>query len=222
MVGLLNGLGGGASTLVAVGECWRLMAQPAVPLLDSLLTTLLGMLIGAITLTGSFVAFGKLQGIITGAPVIFPLQQSLNGVLLLAFLAGGADMPVVTSLLNAFSGLAASAVGFVFANQALIIAGALVGASGLILTRIMCSAMNRSLANVLFSGFGTGDGAAGVAESAGTEQRVRAIDAEEGAVIIAHARLVITMPGYGMAAAQAQHAVCELAEQLERRGIDVK
>jgi NAD(P) transhydrogenase subunit beta len=255
MVGLLNGLGGGASTLVAVGECWRLTAQPAVLPLDALITTLLGMLIGAITLTGSLVAFGKLQSVITSAPVIFPLQQSLNGALLLAFLAGGvyllrgpldaavvlillgialvlgvllvlpvggADMPVVISLLNSFSGLAASAVGFVFANQALIIAGALVGASGLILTRIMCQAMNRSLANVLFGGFGSGDKPAGVPARAETELRVRAIDAEEGAVILAYARSVVIVPGYGMAAAQAQHAVRGLAEQLERRGSDVK
>ena len=227
MVGLLNGLGGGASTLVAVGECWRLMAQPAGLPLDTLLTTLLGVLIGAITLTGSLVAFGKLQGVITSAPVIFPLQQSLNGVLLLAFLVGGAylihgpldaaivlillgmalllgvllvlpvggaDMPVVISLLNASSGLAASAVGFVFANQVLIIAGALVGASGLILTRIMCQAMNRSLANVLFSGFGSGDRPTGVSVPSGTELCVRAIDADEGAVILAYARSVIIVP----------------------------
>jgi NAD(P) transhydrogenase subunit beta len=255
MVGILNGLGGGASTLVAVGELWRLQALAAAWPLSTLLTTLLAMLIGGVTLTGSLIAVGKLHHLITSAPVTFPLQQPLNAVLFLAFIVGavyltrgpggttvvltligvvcilgvllvlpvgGADMPVVISLLNACSGLAASAMGFALANQALIVAGALVGASGLILTQLMCKAMHRSLANVLFSGFGTGDRPAGAGLEAGTETRMRSIDAEEAAMLLAYARSVIIVPGYGMAAAQAQHAVRELAEQLEARGIDIK
>jgi len=231
------------------------MALTSLISIGTLFAGLIGLLIGAVTFSGSLIAFGKLQGLITGAPVTFPLQQPLNALLLLAFLAGagflihgpldaaivlalggialllgillvlpigGADMPVVISLRNSFSGLAASAVGFVFTNHALIIAGALVGASGVILTRIMCRAMNRSLANVLFSGFGTGDQLTGVAMPGRADLRVRAIIAEEGAMILAYARSVIIVPGYGMAAAQAQHVVRELAEQLAKRGIDVK
>jgi NAD(P) transhydrogenase subunit beta len=255
MVGLLNGLGGGASTLVAIGECWRLMGQAGTPPLNTLLTSLIGMLIGGVTFTGSLVAYGKLQGLISAAPWTFRRQHALNGGLLLAFLAGtayllrgpldaivilallgialllgvllvapigGADMPVVISLLNSFSGLAAGAVGFVFSNHALIIAGALVGASGMILTRIMCKAMNRPLANVLFGGFGTADRSAELGGPARADLRIRAIEREEGAMLLAYARSVIIVPGYGMAAAQAQHAVRELAQLLETRGIDVK
>ena len=134
---------------------------------------------------------------------------------------GGADMPVVISLLNSFSGLAASAAGFVVNNNILIVSGALVGASGLILTQIMCKAMNRSLTNVLFEAFGVGDMAAG-AITAGGDKPVRSIDAEEGAMMMAYARSVIVVPGYGMAAAQAQHSVRDLATQLEKHGVDVK
>jgi NAD(P) transhydrogenase subunit beta len=255
MVGLLNGLGGGASMLVVMSEFWRLTRVPHAIPLDTMLTIIPGLLIGAVTFTGSLVAFAKLQGIMSGAPVTFPRQQPINALFLLMFLAGsvymlsgagdwrlflglgglalvlgvlfvlpigGADMPVVISLLNAFSGMAASAVGFVLLNQVLIVAGALVGASGVILTQIMCKAMNRSLLSILAGGFGTGDRPAGAERAPGSARPVHAIDPEEGAMILASAHSVVIVPGYGMAAAQAQHAVRELAEQLVQRGIDVK
>jgi len=254
MVGLFNGFGGVASALVAVGEFWRLMGISEAMPLNSSFTIVLSVLIGGVTFTGSLIAFGKLQGIVSGSPITFPGQQPVNGALLVIFLLGGlyllvspasplvfliitlvslvlgvlfvipiggADMPVVISLLNSFSGLAASAAGFVVNNNVLIVSGALVGASGLILTQIMCKAMNRSLANVLFSAFGVGDMAAGAIEGAG-DKTVRSIDAEEGAMMMAYARSVIVVPGYGMAAAQAQHSVRDLATQLENHGVDVK
>lgn len=254
MVGLFNGFGGGASALVAIGAFWRLVGAPHAVPLDTTLTMILGVLIGGVTFTGSMIAFGKLQGLMPGSPVTFPMQQPLNALLLVAFLVGGvylmavlidpaiflalvgislilgilfvipiggADMPVVISLLNSFSGLAASAAGFVVKNNMLIVAGSLVGAAGLILTNIMCKAMNRSLANVLFSAFGVGELAAGTTAATG-EKTVRSIDAEEAAMVLAYARSAIIVPGYGMAAAQAQHAVRDLAEQLEKRGVEVK
>lgn len=257
MVGLLNGLGGAASALVAIGEFWRLLnASETVPL-DAIVTMILGVLIGGVTLTGSFVAVAKLQGLISGKPITFPLQQPLNAVLLISFLVGsgylfvapenqsvflalvgvssllgilfvlpigGGDMPVVISLLNSLSGLAASAAGFVVMNNMLIIAGALVGASGLILTDIMCKAMNRTLPGVLFGAFGGGGGAPSAAggDSDQGDKVVRSIGAEEGAMMLGYARNVVIVPGYGMAVAQAQHAVRELADQLERLGVEVK
>jgi NAD(P) transhydrogenase subunit beta len=136
---------------------------------------------------------------------------------------GGGDMPVVISLLNSLSGVAAAAAGFVVMNNMLIIAGALVGASGLILTEIMCKAMNRSLFSVLFSAFGTGSSSGGGGASGGaTDQSVRSIDPEEGAMMLGYARSVVIVPGYGMAVAQAQHSVRELSDQLEKMGVDVK
>lgn len=256
MVGLLNGLGGAASALVAVGEFWRLIdtSQP-IPL-DANISILLDVFIGGITFTGSMIGFAKLQGLISGSPITFPLQQPINALLLVGFVVGsgyllvepenlpvflalvgvslllgilfvipigGGDMPVVISLLNSLSGVAASAAGFVVMNNMLIIAGALVGASGLILTQIMCKAMNRSLVSVLFGSFGKA-GASGDKKGAGTEQdkTVRSIDAEEGAMMLGYARSVVIVPGYGMAVAQAQHSVRELGDQLERMGVDVK
>ncbi|MFN3360423.1 MAG: NAD(P)(+) transhydrogenase (Re/Si-specific) subunit beta [Pseudanabaenaceae cyanobacterium] len=252
MVGFLNGLGGLASSLVAVGEYWRLTHSGTdIPIVVGI-SILLSVLIGNVTFTGSMVAFAKLQGILPGTPIKFVGQQWVNGALLVGFVLGsgwllfqpdlwifltinlialvvgillvvpigGGDMPVVISLLNSFSGLAGSAAGFVVMNNILIVAGALVGASGLILTQIMCKAMNRSLLNVLFSGFGSV-----TAEGAATEQSqgtVRQIDAEEAAMIMGYARSVVIVPGYGMAVAQAQHAVRELAEALEKLGVDVK
>lgn len=255
MVGILNGLGGAASALVAMGEFWRLVTTGAALTPSSLITILLGVLIGGITLTGSLVAFAKLQGLIPGSPVRFPLQQALNALLVIAFLAGsaylfidssqlglfwgltavasvigvlmvipigGADMPVVVSLLNSLSGVAASAAGFVVGNSMLIIAGALVGASGLILTQIMCKAMNRSLLNVLFSGFGSAPAAVSGGGASGASQPVKTLEAEEGAMMLGYAKSVVIIPGYGMAVAQAQHSVKELADQLERLGVEVK
>ena len=256
MVGLLNGLGGSASALVAVAEFWRLLDTSQPIGLDVNISMLLDVFIGGITFTGSTVAFAKLQGILKGTPITYPLQQPLNILLLVAYIVGsgflivdpynlpvflgivgvslllgvlfvipigGGDMPVVISLLNSLSGLAAAAAGFVVMNNMLIIAGALVGASGLILTQIMCKAMNRSLFSVLFSAFGTdgGGGAAGATGGA-SDQVVRSIDAEEGAMMLGYARSVVIVPGYGMAVAQAQHGVRELADQLERMGVDVK
>ncbi|WGV24006.1 NAD(P)(+) transhydrogenase (Re/Si-specific) subunit beta [Halotia branconii] len=255
MVGLLNGLGGAASALIAVAEFWRLMGTSQPIPLDVNISMLLDVLIGGVTLTGSFLAFAKLQGLISGTPITFPFQQPFNLLLLGAYLVGsayliitpdslpiflgvvavslvlgvmfvipigGGDMPVVISLLNSLSGVAAAAAGFVVMNNMLIIAGALVGASGLILTEIMCKAMNRSLFSVLFSAFGSA--AAGGGGAAGTigDQTVRSIDPEEGAMMLGYARNVVIVPGYGMAVAQAQHSVRELADQLERMGVDVK
>lgn len=255
MVGLLNGLGGLASALVAVAEFWRLIdASQPIPL-DANVSMLLDVFIGGVTFTGSMVAFAKLQGLISGSPITFPLQQPFNILLLISFVVGsgyllvspenvplflgvvtvslllgvlfvipigGGDMPVVISLLNSLSGVAASAAGFVVMNNMLIIAGALVGASGLILTQIMCKAMNRSLFSVLFGAFGTGGAASGGAGAEQTEKNVRSIDPEEGAMMLGYARSVVIVPGYGMAVAQAQHSVRELADQLERMGVDVK
>ena len=255
MVGLLNGLGGAASALVAVAEFWRLLNSSAPIPLDVNISMLLDVLIGGVTFTGSFLAFAKLQGLISGSPITFPFQQPFNLLLLGTYLAGsaylivtpdslpvflavvavslvlgvmfvipigGGDMPVVISLLNSLSGIAAAAAGFVVMNNMLIIAGALVGASGLILTEIMCKAMNRSLFSVLFSAFGSGSTVAGTAAGGAVDQTVRSIDPEEGAMMLGYARSVVIVPGYGMAVAQAQHSVRELADQLERMGVDVK
>jgi NAD(P) transhydrogenase subunit beta len=255
MVGLLNGLGGAASALVAVAEFWRLLQHAEAVPLDANISMLLDVLIGGVTFTGSMIAFAKLQGIMSGSPITFPLQQPINALLLgsyvvgsafllmephnlTAFLGivavslvlgvmfvipiGGGDMPVVISLLNSFSGLAAAAAGFVVMNNMLIIAGALVGASGIILTEIMCKAMNRSLISVLFGAFGSGGSAVAGGGSGITDTTVRSIDAEEGAMMLGYARSVVIVPGYGMAVAQAQHSVRELADQLERMGVEVK
>lgn len=254
MVGLLNGFGGAASMLVAMGEFWRYLYIPESLPVDSNVVVLLGVLIGGITLTGSLVAFAKLQELMTGAPITFPLQQPVNAFLFLGFLAGsgyllvypedpkvflvlvalslilgvmfvipigGGDMPVVISLLNSYSGIAAAVAGFIVMNNMLIIAGALVGASGIILTQIMCKAMNRSLLNVLFAAFGTGGGTS-AGSGSNIEKVVRSIDPEESAMMLGYARSVVIVPGYGMAVAQAQHAVRELADQLDRLGVEVK
>ncbi|HJR62984.1 MAG TPA: NAD(P)(+) transhydrogenase (Re/Si-specific) subunit beta [Gemmatimonadaceae bacterium] len=269
MVALLNGFGGGASALVAAAEFNLLMrrvsdayaADPSaatIPL-DVSVSTMLAMLIGAVTFTGSMVAFAKLQELMTGRAVVFPLQKTVNLTIFLGILAlatylvvsfarpdvafahpaifvamavlslalgvllvvpiGGADMPVVISLLNSYSGMAGAAAGFVLHNNVLIISGALVGASGIILTQIMCRAMNRSLTNVLFGAFGAQAGTQAIATG---DRTVRSVTPEDAAVMLAYARSVIVVPGYGLAVAQAQHTVRELAALLEKRGIDVK
>jgi NAD(P) transhydrogenase subunit beta len=255
MVGIFNGLGGGASALVAIAEFWRLLSTGEPLSLTSLIVIILGVLIGGVTLTGSFVAFAKLQELLPGAPILFPLQQSFNALLLAGFLGGslyfclepgnlavffglvavslvlgvlfvipigGGDMPVVISLLNSYSGLAAAAAGFVVNNNMLIVAGALVGASGIILTNIMCKAMNRSIASVLFGGLGAEVAGSGGSAGAQANQTVKSIDAEECAMMLGYARSVAIIPGYGMAVAQAQHAVRELADRLEKLGVEVK
>ena len=255
MVGLLNGLGGAASALVGIGEFWRLLSTGEPVTLYATITIILGVLIGGVTLTGSLVAFAKLQGLLPGAPTTFPLQQPVNALILIGFLAaggyliatpgnlsiflglvaislvlgvlfvipiGGGDMPVVISLLNSYSGLAASAAGFVVMNNMLIIAGALVGASGIILTQIMCKAMNRSIASVLFGAFGSSGSVSVAGGSGSSDQTVKSVDAEEAAMMLGYARNVVIVPGYGMAVAQAQHAVRELADQLDKLGVEVK
>lgn len=253
MVGLLNGLGGAASALVAIAEFYRLLLEGSVPI-PATVTAILGSLIGGITFSGSFVAFAKLQGLISGKPMSLPGQKLINILLFGLFIAGsvvllvtpgsniflgitgislilglflvlpigGGDMPVVISLLNSLSGLAASAAGFVVMNNMLIVAGALVGASGLILTEIMCKGMNRTLSNVLFSAFGGGATGSGGVAADGTEKSYRQVDAEAGAMMLGYARSVVVVPGYGMAVAQAQHSVRELADQLTSRGVEVK
>jgi NAD(P) transhydrogenase subunit beta len=251
LVSVFNAVGGGAAALVGVHDYMRLAdAGHGVP--GSItITTVLDVIIGAVTFTGSVIAAGKLQGVITSAPVTFPGARLVN--LLLAVVAvagggyligapgvpvlviviaaslvfgvsmvmpiGGADMPVVISLLNAFTGTAVAMAGFVIGNWAMIIAGALVGASGGILTKLMADAMNRSIPNIIVGGFGTGDTAAAALPGAGSD--VRAIEADDAAIQLAYASKVIIVPGYGLAAAQAQHAVAELAEVLESRGIEV-
>ncbi|MDE0446419.1 MAG: NAD(P)(+) transhydrogenase (Re/Si-specific) subunit beta [Spirochaetaceae bacterium] len=215
-------------------------------------TIYLAILIGGITFTGSIIAWGKLSGAVTQKPVLFTGQNVVNFLILLAILVGavwftvspdqywiavvatgvalllgimvvipigGADMPVVISLLNSYSGLAACAAGFVIRNNLLIITGALVGASGIILTSIMCKAMNRSLGNVLFSGFGAAGGSSGGSAIEGEAKPMQASDAY---YILEAASSVVVIPGYGMAVAQAQHAVRELAEMLEHNGTEVK
>lgn len=255
MVGLFNGFGGAASTLVAAGEYWRSLSLATTPTPTTTLMILLGAFVGGVTFAGSMVAFGKLQGWLREQPLSFPWQQPLHALCLLGLVAasvwlllapshswlcvsvvgltlllgglfvcpiGAADMPVVISLLNACSGVAASLTGFVIANTLLIVAGALVGASGLILTQIMCRAMNRSLLHVLFGTFGSRMATSGAVVTAAGDAVVHAIDAEEGAMMLAYARQVIIVPGYGMAVAQAQHVVRELAELLKGRGVVLK
>ena len=252
LVGIFNGLGGGASGVVAAAEFFRLGGGTLG--LDTGITIFLSTLIGALTLSGSFIAFGKLQRFISGAPLTFPFSRTLNAVLFLAILViagmqvtgeatvtmylvltglalllgillvtpiGGADMPVVVSLLNSYSGLAASAAGFVLGNMILIISGALVGAAGLILTNLMCRAMNRSLANVAFGAFGAAD-STGARITPGEGKSVRDVDAEQAAMVLAYAQSVIIVPGYGLAVAQAQHDIRKLSDLLQERGVQVK
>ena len=216
----------------------------------SLIEMSLGVAIGAITFTGSVVAFTKLQGLVSGAPVVFPQQHLLNAVLgallillivwfaiseshaafwgitFLAFLLGvliiipigGADMPVVISMLNSYSGWAAAGIGFTLGNIALIITGALVGSSGAILSYIMCKGMNRSFFSVILGGFG---GETAVATSGGEERPVKQGSAEDAAFIMKNSAKVIIVPGYGMAVAQAQHALREMADELKAEGVEV-
>ncbi len=254
MVAVFNGLGGAASALVAAAEIVRQVGAGSLPSPFVSVPIVAGTVIGALTLTGSLIAFAKLQELMTGRPVVFPGQRVLNGLLALGLLAlatsvvaqpqdltiywglfalsallgvmlvvpiGGADMPVVISLLNSYSGLAACATGFILENQVLIISGSLVGASGIVLTRIMCKAMNRSLANVLFGAFG-GEIAAQAAGVTAARGSVKSGSPDDAAVILDAARSVIIVPGYGLAVAQAQHAVRELSDLLLQRGTQVR
>jgi NAD(P) transhydrogenase subunit beta len=218
----------------------------------SLVEMSLGTAIGAITFTGSLVAFAKLQGLVTGAPLVFPLQHPLNALLgilivlvgawfamtgdpasfwglvllslalgfLLIVPIGGADMPVVISMLNSYSGWAACGIGFTLGNNLLIVTGALVGSSGAILSYIMCKGMNRSIFNVILGGFGT-EGGASPAGGAKEQRPVKSGSAEDAAFIMRNASKVIIVPGYGMAVAQAQHALREMADLLKAEGAQI-
>ena len=262
MVALFNGAGGGAAALVAFLEFARSFQGYPVEL-GPTIATFLGLIIGAVSFSGSGIAFGKLQGVITPRAFRYPGQQAVTGLLVLAMVLlaaaillsgrtgvfavapgtflvaiaivalvfgvalvmpiGGADMPVVISLLNAYTGLAVAMAGFTLSNQLLIVAGTLVGASGTILTRLMSKAMNRSLGNVLFGAFGAAT-TAGVTAAAGADdgRSIRSISAEDAAILLGYAQNVIVVPGYGLAVAQAQHNVRELADVLESKGINVR
>jgi NAD(P) transhydrogenase subunit beta len=220
---------------------------------SSLIEMAIGLTIGAITFTGSVVAFAKLQGIVSGRPLIFPGQHLINlalGILLIALIVlfvmteassvfallvllslafgfllivpiGGADMPVVISMLNSYSGWAACGIGFTLSNSLLIITGALVGSSGAILSYIMCKGMNRSIFNVILGGFGT-EGGAAPATAGAADRLVKSGSAEDAAFILKNAGSVIIVPGYGMAVAQAQHALREMADILKKEGVSVR
>ena len=250
MIALLNGFGGGASFAVAAAEFFSTSSSHDTV---SMIAIGAAVLIGAVTLTGSLVAFAKLQELISGQPMGFPGMKVLNAILFIGSIVGigylvanpgnemvlwglvaaamllglflvlpigGADMPVVIALLNSYSGVAAAAAGFIMGNSALIITGSLVGASGLILTSIMCKAMNRSLTNVLF----------GVMAEAGEAMdadevyagKVKSTSADEVAMMLETAQRVVIVPGFGLAMAQAQHAVREMADTLEAAGIEVE
>jgi NAD(P) transhydrogenase subunit beta len=252
MVGVLNGFGGGASTLVAYAEYMRLGELHTSTSLDVLITIPLSLLIGTVTFVGSMVAAAKLQGIMTGAPILYPFQKQTNAAMLAAIVIltvlfvmnpaqwyllvfiivlstvlgvtsvipiGGADMPVVISLMNSYSGLAGATTGFILSNSVLIISGTLVGTSGIILTQIMCKAMNRSLGNVLFAGVGTDY--SGPAEKAEQRTVVR-YTPDDAAMMIENAQSVLIVPGYGLAVAQAQHVLQEMVSTLTAMGKTVR
>jgi NAD(P) transhydrogenase subunit beta len=221
----------------------------------SLIELALGTAIGAITFTGSVVAFAKLQGLVSGAPLQFPMQHQFNallGILIVANIVwlsmtgspvafwtlvvlslalgfllilpiGGADMPVVVSMLNSYSGWAACGIGFTLQNSLLIVTGALVGSSGAILSYVMCKGMNRSIFNVILGGFGTDAAGASAGGGAVKEQRpVKQGSADDAVFIMKNASSVIIVPGYGMAVAQAQHALREMADTLKKEGVSVR
>ncbi|GAA1737591.1 NAD(P)(+) transhydrogenase (Re/Si-specific) subunit beta [Luedemannella helvata] len=248
LVSLFNAVGGGAAALLAVSD---LIGAHAVPVRVGVPASI-DIAIGAVTFTGSLLAAGKLQGLVSGAPIVFPGARLVNVViaaltlgsgvwlaarpdntvalvlLVVGALAfgvtmvlpiGGADMPVVISLLNAFTGTAVAMAGFVLGQTILIIAGALVGASGAILTKLMADAMNRSIANIIIGGFGTADDAASA--EGGAQGTVRSGSADDVAIQLAYANKVIVVPGYGLAAAQAQHEMAGLAQLLTGHGVEV-
>lgn len=254
MVALFNGMGGATAALVSVAEYLRISAANGSVGTGEATSIVLGTAIGAISFTGSLIAFGKLQELLSGKPLQFPLQRVLNALVLLAIIGlggaiaigsagtaaiwilfaaalalgvlfvlpiGGGDMPVVISILNSLTGLAAALTGFVLHNQMLVVAGVLVGASGTLLTLLMSAAMNRSVANVLFGAFGATSESSALAAT-GSQRTVRQTTAEDTAIALAYARSVVIVPGYGLAVAEAQHTVRELATDLEKRGVDVK
>lgn len=257
LVAAFHSLVGMAAVFVALAalyhpEAYGIGSKGSLPA-GSLIEMGLGMAIGAITFSGSVIAFAKLKGIMSGNPITFKGQHLLNLIVALVMLAllvhfcqtesyasfwallilafaigfliiipiGGADMPVVVSMLNSYSGWAAAGIGFTLANPALIITGALVGSSGAILSYIMCKGMNRSIVNVLLGGFG-GDSSGGSSASSDPDKQATAGAAPDAAFIMGNASKVIIVPGYGMAVAQAQHAVREMADKLKAEGVEVK
>jgi NAD(P) transhydrogenase subunit beta len=261
LVAAFHSLVGMAACLVAVGAVYApdsfgiATAAGGIKTL-SIIELSLGVAIGAVTFTGSVIAFAKLNGNMSGAPIILPARHLINialalglvlligvmigsggtavwafwGVFLIALILGatliipigGADMPVVVSMLNSYSGWAAAALGFTLENIALIITGALVGSSGAILSYIMCKGMNRSFISVILGGFGGGDGAVTGPGGAVETRPVKQGSAEDAAFIMKNASKVIIVPGYGMAVAQAQHALREMADKLKEEGVEVK
>jgi len=258
LVSLFNAVGGGAAALIAIDDYIRLANLQTAALLPNAIPlqiavpTVLDVVIGSITFTGSLIASGKLMGVIPGKPIKVPggqlvtvalaaitavaaiylwlgnvsvpvlfviIAASLTFGVTMVLPIGGADMPVVISLLNSFTGTAVAMAGFVIGNDVLIIAGALVGASGAILTKLMADAMNRSVLNIIAGGFGGGEGTVAVTGAEGGT--VRSLGVDDAAIQLAYAQNVIIVPGYGLAVAQAQHAVRELAELLEARGVNV-
>jgi proton-translocating NAD(P)+ transhydrogenase subunit beta len=254
MVALFNGVGGGAAVLIAAAEFHRQAPEPGRLAGEVLVGILFSAVIGSVSFWGSLVAFGKLQELITGRPLVFPGQNVFNALLGAALVAlvvltavtengiwivllmvgaavlgvlfvlpiGGADMPVVISLLNACTGLAAASTGFVLDNTALIIGGTLVGASGTLLTIKMGQAMGRPLAQTLFGAFGSAPATAVAAGPAGDGASVRTASPDDIGFMLAYARRVVFVPGYGLAVAQAQHDVRSLGELLEGKGVDVR
>lgn len=252
LVAILHSFVGLAAVLVGIGTYMLHKAAGDVVGTVAMIEIVAGVFIGAITFTGSVIAFGKLSGKLGSAPVVFPGQHLLNLLLALAMIGlgvafamtdnmlwlyamtaialligvtliipiGGADMPVIVSMLNSYSGWAAAATGFTLENNLLIVTGALVGSSGAILSYIMCRAMNRSFVNVILGGFGTGDDAGPVASASGKTHKAAAVD--DVTFMLGNAGKVIIVPGYGMAVAQAQHAVRELTDILVEHGVEVK
>ncbi len=243
-----------AGAALSAPDAYHIAAPEGGIKMASLIEMSLGCAIGAITFTGSLVAFAKLQGLVSGKPLVFPMQHPLNALLGLAMVAlivafaisggsisafvaitvlalllglllilpiGGADMPVVVSMLNSYSGWAAAGIGFTLGNPLLIIVGALVGSSGAILSYIMCKGMNRSIFNVILGGFG-GEVAGPAAGGPGGDKAVKAGSADDAAFIMQNASKVIIVPGYGMAVAQAQHALREMGDLLKKEGVDVR
>jgi H+-translocating NAD(P) transhydrogenase subunit beta len=255
MVALFNGVGGGAAALIAAAEFHRIAPFGGRIRTEEVVGILFSAVVGSVSFWGSLVAFGKLQDLVPGRPIVFPAQNAINAVLgvsLVGLIAlttvtengvwlvllmigalvlgvlfvlpiGGADMPVVISLLNAFTGLAAASTGFVLDNTALIIGGTLVGASGTLLTILMGRAMGRPLRQTLFGAFGAApEGAVAAAATASGDGSVRTASADDIAFMLAYARRVVFVPGYGLAVAQAQHDVRNLGDLLLQKGVDVR
>ena len=254
LVAVFNAFGGAASAIVAMYELVFQSGSGSTQTTFVLASVCFATIVGSVTFTGSFIAFGKLQEVLTTKPILIPLRNIINILLILLVLVlailicipdmydpnylyalvaislilgvlivipiGGADMPVVVALLNSYSGIAGAGAGFVLGNPVLIISGSLVGASGLILTRIMTKAMNRSLLNVMLGGFGAEEGSS----SSGEEETspVTSLSSEDEAMILGYAESVIFVPGYGLAVAQAQHQINELSGLLKEKGVTVK